>query len=298
LKYIVAGEVYRDAEVDLQLPRSHLAFRLPAGCTGRLSGNGAFKIFSVDRRLSCFVFVHGADGARPADWMRADFALDGETLVAVGEQKHAQSDTVYRAFEGPTLSAFKFEKTNRQGAGLHGSAAALKPEAEPLVRFLKRFLASLHRGEAASGPTPTPAPTPAPIRPPAPAPPPPPPPPPAPPRDRRLVGLWHYSPPALRSGAFSMVTFRSRYFFADGHFAQGGESFATFVRSGGGGQWAGMETLHSTVPPGERGTWETTPGVLRLNYDDNMYSEFRYSVEGNSLMLTPERREIQLWSRG
>ena len=95
-----------------------------------------------------------------------------------------------------------------------------------------------------------------------------------------------------------MVTFRFRYLFADGYFAQGGESFATFVRSAGSGQWAGMETLRSKVPPGERGTWETRPGVLTLNFDDNMYAEFGYYVEGNSLTLTPSRGENQLWSRG
>jgi hypothetical protein len=95
-----------------------------------------------------------------------------------------------------------------------------------------------------------------------------------------------------------MVIFRFRYLFADGHFAQGGESFATFVRSAAGGQWAGMETLRSRVPPGERGSWETRPGVLTLNYEDDMYAEFRYYVEANSLMLTPTRGENQLWSRG
>ena len=95
-----------------------------------------------------------------------------------------------------------------------------------------------------------------------------------------------------------MTTFRFRYLSADGRFAQGGESFATFVNSGSGGSWAGMDILRSKVPPGERGTWKTAPGILTLNYEDNMYSEFRYSVDGNSLMLTPERREVQIWSRG
>ena len=95
-----------------------------------------------------------------------------------------------------------------------------------------------------------------------------------------------------------MTTFRFRYFSADGRFAQGGESFGTFVKSGGGGAWAGMDTLRSEVPPGERGTWRTAHGILTLDYEDNMYSEFRYSVEENSLLLTPERREAQYWSRG
>ena len=286
-KYVVAGKIYRDAEMDLQLPRFHLAFRIPAGSSGRLSANGAFKIFSSDRNLSCFVFVHGAGGALPTNWMSDAFALDGETLVAVGEQKHAQSDTEYRAFEGATLLAYKFEKTNRQGAGLPGSAIALKSEADRLSVFLKPILSSLYRGEAVSSPAPKPAPIPVP----SPPPPPPPLPPTVPPRDRRLVGLWHYWN-RLLSGSDSMVISRFRYLSADGHFAQGGESFATFARSDAGGQWAGMDTLPSKVPPGERGN------VLTLNFDDNMYAEFGYYVEGNGLTLTPKRGDKQLWIRG
>ena len=205
-KYVVAGEIYRDAEMDLQLPRSHLAFRIPAGSSGRLSADGAFKIFSSDRNLSCFVFVHGAGEALPTNWMSDAFALDGETLVAVGEQTHAQSDTVYRAFEGATLLAYKFEKTNRQGAGFHGSAVALKSEADRLSVFLKPILSSLHRGEAVSSPTPKPAPRPGPIPVPSPPPPPPPPPPTVPPRDRRLVGLW----PLIGPGCYPA---RTRWLF-------------------------------------------------------------------------------------
>jgi hypothetical protein len=258
LKYVVAGDIYRDPGLDLQLPQSHLAFRIPAGFTGRLSADGAFKIFSADRKLSCFLFVHGAGTKLPTNWMTASFALNGETLVAAGEQKHAQSDTVYRTFEGAKILAFKFAKTNRRGTGLHGSAAALKSEADRLSTFLKPFLTALHRGEAASSPAPSPVPIPAPARPS-------PPPPIAPLRDRRLIGLWYYSP-MLRSGSASMVSFRFRYFSADGQFAQGGESFATVVRSGSGGQWAGMETLRSKVAPGEHGTWETRRDVLTLNY--------------------------------
>jgi hypothetical protein len=41
--------------------------------------------------------------------MSALFALEGETLLAVGDPKHAQSDTVYRAFESAFLLAYKVE---------------------------------------------------------------------------------------------------------------------------------------------------------------------------------------------
>jgi hypothetical protein len=58
IEVVVAGAIYRDPQMDLQLPGSHLALRIPAGFTGRLSADGAFEIFSAGRKLSCFVFVH------------------------------------------------------------------------------------------------------------------------------------------------------------------------------------------------------------------------------------------------
>lgn len=91
------GEIYREPEVDLQLPTSHLAFRLPAGFTGRLAANETFKIFSADRELSCFVFIHGPEAPLPENWINAQFTIEGEKLVATGELKHAQSDLVYRS---------------------------------------------------------------------------------------------------------------------------------------------------------------------------------------------------------
>ena len=295
MECVQRGRIYFEPGVDLQLPESHLAFRLPPDFTGRLAADGTFKIFSADCQLSCFVFVHGSGTPLPANWMSAEFTIDGEKLVATGPLKHAQSDLVYRSFEGDRLLCYKFEKTNRRGAGLHGSAAVLKTEADRLTAFLKPFLSSFHRGAPVSSPTaPTPAPPPVPA-----APPPEPPPPPAPivTRDQRLYGLWYYSPPILRSGSDSMVTFRFRYFARDGRFAQGGQSYATFVRPRSDGSWAGIDTLCSKLPPGQRGTWETGHGVLTLNCDDQTCFEFSYYVEGNGLVLSQPGREKQLWLR-
>lgn len=293
MECVLRGRTYGEPGVDLQLPESHLAFRLPPDFTGRLAADGRFKIFSADRQLSCFVFVHSPGTPLPANWMSAELTIDAEKLVATGPLKHAQSDLVYRSFEGDRLLCYKFEKTNRRGAGLHGSAAGFKAEADRLTAFLKPFLSSFHRGAPVSSPAaPTPAPPPVPAAPPTPSPPP------APivMRDQRLHGLWYYSP-ILRSGSASMITFRFRYFARDGRFAQGGQSYATFVRPSSDGTWAGMETLRSKLPPGERGTWETGRGLLTLNCDDQTCYEFSYYVEGNSLTLSQPGRENQLWTR-
>ena len=90
---------------------------------------------------------------------------------------------------------------------------------------------------------------------------------------------------------------RTRYFAADGRFAESSQSFATFVQRDGGGNWSGMDTAQSRVAPGDRGHWESARGVLRLNYDDDMYSTFRYVADSESLLLTTDHGEKQLWSR-
>jgi hypothetical protein len=95
-EYIVPGDIYRDPEMDLQLPQSHLAFRIPGGFSGAAQRERSIQDFPADRKLSCFLFVHGAGTKLPTNWMSASFALDGETLVAVGEQKqNEQLSNVY-----------------------------------------------------------------------------------------------------------------------------------------------------------------------------------------------------------
>ena len=94
-----------------------------------------------------------------------------------------------------------------------------------------------------------------------------------------------------------MITFRFRYFAYDGRFAQGGESYPTFVRRSSDGSWPAMDAFRSKLPPGERSTRETNHGVLTLNYDEEMYSEFDYYSERNSMLLSRPGRENQLWTR-
>ena len=94
-----------------------------------------------------------------------------------------------------------------------------------------------------------------------------------------------------------MVTFRFRYFARDGRFAQGSESYATFVNRSSDGSWTGIDTLCSKVPPGERGTWETSHDVLTLNCDDQTCFEFSYYLDSNGLTLSQAGIEKQLWLR-
>ena len=45
-EYIVAIDIYRDPEMDLQIPQSHLAFRMPAGFTRRLNAMEHSEFFT------------------------------------------------------------------------------------------------------------------------------------------------------------------------------------------------------------------------------------------------------------
>ena len=293
MPYVTRGKIYSDPLEDLQLSAARLVFRVPGRCTGRVSSDEkTFKIFSDDKKVSCFVLAHGDGASLPADWLDAEFTISPDTLRPVSEIKRGGNETHYRFFEGATISACKMKRSNRNGLGLHASAAAEKADAEQLRNFVKEFVPSLRRPRATASPS-TPPPSLPLIVPPARVPPP------APmvTRDQRLRGLWYYSP-SIRSGSASMTTFRFRYFAGDGRFAQGGESYATFVQTGSGGQWAGMDLLHSRVPKGERGTCETARGLLTLNYEDNMCSEFSYYIEGNDLLLQQRGRDNQLWTRG
>jgi hypothetical protein len=43
-----------------------------------------FKIFSADRQVSCFVFVHGPGTPLLPKWMSAEFTIDGESSLRQG----------------------------------------------------------------------------------------------------------------------------------------------------------------------------------------------------------------------
>lgn len=94
-----------------------------------------------------------------------------------------------------------------------------------------------------------------------------------------------------------MISFRFRYFAVEA-ILQRWRIVFDLSKTGSGGQWAGMAILRSKVAPCDCGRRETTRDVLTLNYEDDMYSKFHYYVEGNSMTLTTERGENQLWNSG
>lgn len=69
-EYIVAIGIYRDPEMDLQIPQSHLAFEFTR--VYRAGERGwSIQDFSLDRS-SCFVFVPRAVKKLPKNWDERD----------------------------------------------------------------------------------------------------------------------------------------------------------------------------------------------------------------------------------
>lgn len=95
-----------------------------------------------------------------------------------------------------------------------------------------------------------------------------------------------------------MISFRFRYFAVEGYFAEVANRFRPFSNLAAVDNGQGWRYCVRKSPPCDCGRRETTRDVLTLNYEDDMYSKFHYYVEGNSMTLTTERGENQLWNSG
>lgn len=97
--------------------------------------------------------------------------------------------------------------------------------------------------------------------------------------DPRLVGRWSYTK-YYSSGTFSSTVNRVMVLGGDGRFAEDGSASANLRDVDSTGRWTGTTSAYSDGDAGERGQWKAQNGVLRLDYDDNMYAEYRYEASG------------------
>jgi hypothetical protein len=295
---IVPGKSYSHRDEWLRAPVGVAALCIPAGYNGRLGHESVFKILSNDRSVSCFLHFHDAASPAPRGWISVPFALENQQMQPVGSASTINGAHV-RRFEGGAYVACKLEKRDAIGNGISCSIAADLAHAAKLDTFIAELLGKVKLGAQTQAlkPAAQPAKPPRPAAPPAaPVVAPPPPPPPRPSIDRALVGVWHWSE-FMSSGGFSLTSHRYRVLGSDGQFAQGGQSFATSVLRDPSGNWAGMNSLRSGAGPEDRGRWETQGRQLTLHFEDGMYSEFDYFVQGGSLMLTSSNGRRTLWTR-
>ena len=117
--------------------------------------------------------------------------------------------------------------------------------------------------------------------------------------DARLIGRWSWTK-YYSSGTFSSTVNRVMVLGGDGRFAEDGSASANLRDVDSTGRWNGTTSAYSGGNPGERGRWKAQNSILRLDYDDNMYAEYRYEASGqpgDRRLLTrhPASGKEQFW---
>jgi hypothetical protein len=116
--------------------------------------------------------------------------------------------------------------------------------------------------------------------------------------DPRLIGRWDYTR-YYNTGTFSSTISRVMILAADGKFIEDGASSATLRSVDATGRHTGTTSAYSGAAPDERGTWSAKNGVLRLDYDNQTYSEYRYEASGPSgerrLLTRSKSGKQQFW---
>lgn len=107
----------------------------------------------------------------------------------------------------------------------------------------------------------------------------------APKVDRTLVGLWRNESTYI-SGEFSSVTVKHMGLSADGRATWGGKMMAGMSHFDNGGNFTGSTSAEGSGAE-STGRWHAKDGKLLVQWDDNTVSEWKYYIEGTSMMLTP-----------
>ncbi len=114
--------------------------------------------------------------------------------------------------------------------------------------------------------------------------------------DQRLLGTW-YKTSYHFMGDIYQVSQIGRIFGPDGRFVESTQGFTDVTYHNPQGNWTGWETMSTRPSPGNRGTWQTKENQLRLDWDDNTYSEYEYEYGKDSLLLITRNGKSQLWTR-
>ncbi|MDB4442478.1 hypothetical protein N9219_03550 [bacterium] len=120
--------------------------------------------------------------------------------------------------------------------------------------------------------------------------------------DNRLIGNWcneSYTsiPSAGHSNGFSYSSSRWITLLPNGRFEQGSSLSATMHHYGSTGDMTG--TTHGlTEGQGERrGSWRVSGQVLRLNFDEGTYADYKYQVWPDSMLLTTANDKESYWKK-
>lgn len=102
-------------------------------------------------------------------------------------------------------------------------------------------------------------------------------------RDLKLIGSWTWSDASLASyGLNASVSVHETYvFFNNGQFYRTTNSFASYQ----------LSQINESITPDERGKWSSQAGLLTLDWDDGMVSEFSYFIASGTLELSSAKRQ-------
>ena len=120
--------------------------------------------------------------------------------------------------------------------------------------------------------------------------------------DNRLIGSWCYEsytsiPSAGRSNAFSYSTSRWITLLPDGRFKQGSSLAATMHHYDSSGDMTGTTHGLTEGQGDKRGSWRVQGQVLRLNFDEGTYAEYKYQVWPDSMLLTTANGKESYWKK-
>ena len=107
------------------------------------------------------------------------------------------------------------------------------------------------------------------------------------PKDNRLVGSWRFTDSYV-SGQFSFATDYHMEIHADGNFLYGKG------RTMGGGPDSSIDSGESGY---DQGSWKAENGIMYVHDGKEWYYYAKYYQEGNSLMLTYQNGNKQVWER-
>ena len=120
--------------------------------------------------------------------------------------------------------------------------------------------------------------------------------------DKRLIGVWYHEsytslPSMGHSGGFSYSRSKWISLLRYGRFEQE-SSLATSVKHyDSGGNMSGTTHGLTEGRRDDQGSWQVVGQVLRLNFDDGTYSDYRYQVWPDSMLLTNINGKESYWEK-
>lgn len=114
------------------------------------------------------------------------------------------------------------------------------------------------------------------------------------PLDNRLIGHWRFEE-HMSSGGFSYYREINMILAANGRFIRTKQSFASLTHYNQYGDWRGITTANH-LPEDERGTWGIVNGRLYLYFDNDMYMDCAYNMDGQAMFCYYESGR-QYWEK-